>query len=97
MKKTEGTVITVGPGKPHQESGILYPMPVAAGDSVIYGQYDGTKFEMNGETHALIRDDDILIKFTGDKLSLESVEVVNDYVLVYVFTQGEEKTTSGGL
>ena len=97
MKKTEGTVITVGPGKPHQESGILYPMPVAAGDNVIYGQYDGTKFEMNGETHALIRDDDILIKFTGDKLSLESVEVVNDYVLVYVFTQGEEKTTSGGL
>uniref|UniRef100_A0A7S2S697 20 kDa chaperonin, chloroplastic n=1 Tax=Eucampia antarctica TaxID=49252 RepID=A0A7S2S697_9STRA len=97
IQKTEGQVISTGSGKPHQESGILYPMPVEAGENVIYGQYDGTKFEMNGETHALIRDDDILVKFNTDSLNLDTVEVVSDNVLIHVLTKGEDQQTSGGL
>lgn len=90
--------MALGEGKPHQESGILYPMPVEVGENVIYGKYDGTKFEMNGETHALIRDDDILIKFEANsELTLDSVDVVSDNVLIHVLTKGEEQQTSGGL
>lgn len=93
--KTEGTVVDVGPGKPHPDSGILYPMPVETGDSVVYGKYDGTEVVLDGEKHSLIRDTDILVKFKDGPLSEENVEVVNDSLLVEVQTREEE--TSGGL
>jgi len=96
IKKTEGVVISVGPGKPHPESGILFPMPVQSGESVLYGKYDGTEIKYNGEKHMLIRDDDILVKFTGDTITLDTVEVVNDYILVQVELVGGDET-SGGL
>mmetsp|Transcript_13111 Transcript_13111/g.24641 ORF Transcript_13111/g.24641 Transcript_13111/m.24641 type:complete len:249 (-) Transcript_13111:50-796(-) len=93
--KTEGTVVDVGPGKLHPDSGRPFPMPVEEGDSVIYGKYDGTELKIDGYTHSLIRDDDILIKFKGGQLTEENVEVVNDCVLVFVETR--ETETSGGL
>ena len=93
--KTEGIVVDVGPGKPHPDSGILFPMPVESGDSVVYGKYDGTEVVLDGEKHSLIRDTDILVKFKDGPLSEENVEVVNDSLLVEVQTREEE--TSGGL
>ena len=95
IKKTQGKVISVGPGSPHKDSGILYPMPVQSGDGVVYGKYDGTEILIDGVRHSLIRDSDILIKFTGDKLTIDSVEAVNESVLVAVETR--EESTSGGL
>mmetsp|Transcript_15464 Transcript_15464/g.32701 ORF Transcript_15464/g.32701 Transcript_15464/m.32701 type:complete len:242 (+) Transcript_15464:133-858(+) len=94
IKKTEGTVISVGPGKTHQESGLLFPMPVETGEGVVYGKYDGTELDYEGEKHTLIRDDDVLVKFSGDKLTLESADVVSDNVLVKV-EDNEEETASG--
>jgi chaperonin GroES len=70
-------------------------MPVEAGDNVVYGQFDGTEVLIDGVTHSLIRDDDILVKFNGDTLSEENVVVVNDGLLVFVETKQTE--TSGGL
>ncbi len=70
-------------------------MPVAPGENVVYGQYDGTEINIDGVLHSLIRDDDILVKFTGDSLTVDSVEVVNDGVLVFVETR--ETSTSSGL
>jgi chaperonin GroES len=95
IKKTEGTVVSVGPGKTHQESGIVFDMPVVPGEGVVYGKYDGTVVDYDGERHTLIRDDDILVKFTGGELTLDSVDVVRDAVLVSVNTKEEE--TSGGI
>jgi chaperonin GroES len=92
--KTEGTVISVGPGRTHPESGIVVTMPVDAGDGVVFGKYDGTEIEYDGSTHTLIRDDDILVKFKGE-LSLDTVEVVRDRVLVRVDSKEEE--TEGGI
>lgn len=98
IKKTEGTVISTGPGNYHQDSGIPYPMPVEAGDGVVYGQYDGTEVKMDGETYSLIRDSDVLIKFNGEEsLSLDNVQSVNDGILVRVSVSGEENMSSGGL
>lgn len=96
IKKTEGVVVSVGPGKPHPESGTLFPMPVESGDSVLYGKYDGTEIKYNGEKHMLIRDDDILVKYTGDEMTLDNVETVNDYILAQVQLEGGDET-SGGL
>ncbi len=70
-------------------------MPVEAGDSVVYGKFDGTEISIDGVTHSLIRDTDILVKFKDGPLSEDNVEVVNDCLLVFVETKQTE--TSGGL
>jgi chaperonin GroES len=98
IKKTEGTVVAVGPGKTHADSGIVVPMPVAVGDGVVYGKYDGTELDYNGDKHTLIRDDDVLVKFKGgggEILSKDAVEVIGDNVLVY--SDKSESATEGGI
>lgn len=95
IQKTQGTVVAVGPGRTHQDSGVVFDMPVNVGDSVVYGKYDGTEIDIDGAKHTLIRDDDILIKFTGDELDLDTADVVRDNVLVYV--EKKEKETDGGI
>jgi chaperonin GroES len=95
IKKTEGKVISVGPGKTHQDSGVVFDMPVSPGEGVVYGKYDGTEIELNGQKHMLIRDDDILVKFQGDELTLEAADVTRDNVLVYV--ERKEMATEGGI
>jgi chaperonin GroES len=95
IRKTLGTVVSCGPGRVHHDSGVAFPMPVQAGSGVVYGKYDGTEIDIDGIPHTLIRDDDILVRFEGEKLTLESVEVVNDNVLVEVETK--EQTTEGGI
>lgn len=69
-------------------------MPVTPGEGVVYGKYDGTEVEYEGETHTLIQDSDILVKFTGEKLLLDTADVVSDNVLVKV-EDNEEETASG--
>jgi chaperonin GroES len=69
-------------------------MPVVAGEGVVYGKYDGTEIDYENAKHALIQDTDILVKFTGDKLTLEAADVVSDNVLVKVDAK-EEETASG--
>jgi len=95
IEKTEGVVVSAGPGKTHQESGVTITMPVVKGEKVVYGQYDGTELEYNGEMHTLIRDDDILLKYSGDELTIDGADVIRDNVLVFVETKEEE--TAGGL
>ena len=95
VTKTEGLVMATGPGKTHPDTGALFEMPVNAGDNVVYGQFDGTEIDIDGEKHTLIRDDDVLVKFSGSDLSMDSVSVVQDSVLVYVETK--EVSTEGGI
>lgn len=95
IKKTEGTVVAAGPGRTHQESGVLVAMPVKPGDGVVFGKYDGTELEYNGADHTLIRDDDILVTFCGEELTIDAANVVADNILVYV--EKKEEETSGGL
>jgi chaperonin GroES len=94
IQKTLGTVVSVGPGKTHQDSGITFGMPVKPGDGVVYGKYDGTEINIDEKKHTLIRDDDILVRFDGE-LTLDTVEVVYDNVLVYSDTS--EQATEGGI
>ena len=93
-KKTEGVVVSTGPGKTHHETGALYDMPVQPGENVIYGNFDFTELTVDGNKHVLIRDDDVLVKFTGDQLTMENVEVVRDTILLEMKDEEEEKTES---
>ena len=94
IAKTEGKVISVGPGKTHPETGEPFDMPVETGDSVVYGKYDGTALDIDGVKHTLIRDDDVLVKFKGDELKLDTADVTRDNVLIDVERQ---EATEGGL
>jgi chaperonin GroES len=94
IKKTEGKVVAVGPGRTHPDSGFVVEMPVKVGEGVVYGKYDGTEVKLNGVSHTLIRDDDILVKFTSDALTVDTVEVTRDNVLVKV-DRKEAESESG--
>jgi chaperonin GroES len=93
--KAEGTVVSVGPGKSHPETGAVFDMPVGTGEKVVYGKYDGTEIDIDGVKHALIRDEDVLVKYTGDELTIENVDVVRDSVLIYV--ESKDLSTDGGI
>lgn len=95
VQKTEGVVISTGPGKTHPDTGVLFEMPIKAGENVVFGAYDGTEMDIDGVKHTLIRDDDVLVKFEGDSLSLDSCSAIQDSVLVYVETK--ETSTEGGI
>ncbi|VEU36420.1 unnamed protein product [Pseudo-nitzschia multistriata] len=95
VQKTEGSVVSTGPGKTHPDTGVLFEMPISAGDNVVYGTYDGTEIDIDGEKHTLIRDDDVLVRFEGDELTLDSCSTIQDAVLVYVETK--EVATEGGI
>jgi len=93
-KPTEGDVVSTGPGKTHPDTGVQIDMPVAAGDSVLYGQYDGTPVEYDGRDHTLIRDDDVLLTYSGGAISLDGLKLLGDRLLLKPATTDKE-TASG--
>ena len=96
ITKSEGKVVSVGPGRIYEDSGVYIPMPVKAGESVVYGKYGGTELDYNGKKHLLISDIDVMVKFEGDELTLDGVDVIYDNVMVYV-EEKEEDTSVGGI
>eukprot|EP01035_Chromulina_nebulosa_P010444 gene10444-14029_t len=74
-RPTEGTVIAAGPGRVHPETGILIAIAVAEGENVIYGKYDGNRtLHYNEVNHQMIKDDDILLKYSGKEPTVENVQ-----------------------
>lgn len=92
-KNTEGVVVKTGPGKTHQSTGALFDMPVQAGDRVIFGEFDGEDMTIDGVKHTLIQDDDILLKYNGDTLTMDSAETLRDGILVKIKKQDESSDT----
>ena len=83
-KRTTGTVVAVGPGKKHWETGTLFPMASKPGQQIVFGRFDGAEIKYDQQDHLLLRDDDCLLIFSGDKPTLESAQVVSDRILVRV-------------
>ncbi|KAK7247839.1 hypothetical protein SO694_00120016 [Aureococcus anophagefferens] len=69
-------------------------MPVAEGESVLYGKFDGTPVKYCGEDHMLIRDDDVLLAWDTGAMSFDGVRCISDRILVSV-TKQEDTTVSG--
>jgi chaperonin GroES len=59
-KPTQGEVIAVGPGR--IEKGQRVPVDLKVGDSVIYGKYSGTPFQMGDDEVIIIKASDVLAK-----------------------------------
>ncbi len=61
-KPQTGIVLAVGDGKLDKD-GNLIPVPVKAGDKVIYGKYGGTEINVDGEDVLVVRADDLYAVF----------------------------------
>lgn len=59
-KPTQGEVIAVGPGR--VEKGQRVEMDLRVGDTVIYGKYSGTPFQLDGDEVIIIKASDVLAK-----------------------------------
>ena len=53
-KPSAGIVVAAGPGLAHPDTGVVIPMPVAAGDKVLYGKFDGTSVKHRGRAEVLV-------------------------------------------
>jgi len=62
-KPQRGVVIAVGPGRLDEE-GKRIPMEVKKGDKVIYSKYAGSEIKQNNEEVLILRESDILAKFS---------------------------------
>ena len=94
-RPTEGLVMEAGPGKIHPHTGLRIHNPVSQGVSVLYGKFDGKPIEYKGEECQMIRDDDVLLYYTGVTMSLDNVQPCRDYVLIEVPPRTEQQTSSG--
>lgn len=57
-KPLQGKVLAVGQGTKDEE------MVLQAGDIVLYGKYSGTEVELDGQKLLIMRQSDVLAKFT---------------------------------
>lgn len=55
-----GTVVAVGPGKRHPESGVLLPVAAKVGDVVRFSELEYPKHSENGHTYVVISDMDVV-------------------------------------
>lgn len=83
-RKTRGTVVAVGEGKRHWDTGVQIPITVNVGESVVYGTYDGTSVQYQGADHLLMRDTDLLMAYEGEEINLDTSRMVADRVLLRV-------------
>ena len=58
-KPQTAKVVAVGPGA-YNEQGVLIPMGVKTGDTVIMSKYSGTEVKIDGEELIIVRQSDIL-------------------------------------
>lgn len=97
IAKSEGTVVSAGPGRTNSESGFLRKSSLSPSETVVFGKFDGEEITYDGAAHTLIRDDDVLVKFAkGKGMVLEDAEVLWDNVLVKVVKK-DQMEGSGGI
>ena len=58
-KPQEGEVVAVGPGA-RDESGVLVPLDVKAGDLILFGKWSGTEVKIDGEDLLIMKEADIM-------------------------------------
>lgn len=58
-KPEQGTVIAAGSGKV-MDDGKVRPLVVVPGDRVLFTKYAGSEFQLDGEPHLILREDDVL-------------------------------------
>ena len=58
-KPQEAHVLAVGPGR-IGDDGKLHKMTIQKGNRVLFGKYSGDEIKLDGETHMILRENEIL-------------------------------------
>ena len=58
-KPQEGNVVAVGAGR-RDEDGEPTPLGVSVGDRVLFGKFAGSEIKLDGVSHVILREEDIL-------------------------------------
>ncbi len=58
-KPMEGKVVAVGPGA-RNDSGVLSPLDVKAGDRILFGKWSGSEVKIDGEELVIMKESDIM-------------------------------------
>jgi len=58
-KPQEGMIIAVGPGG-RDESGVVVPLDVKAGDHILFGKWSGTEIKIDGEEFLIMKESDVM-------------------------------------
>ena len=94
-KPTSGRVIARGEGRLHPYTGVRIPNAVEVDENVLYGRFDGTTINYDGDDVRVIRDDDVILIYEGDEIAEGRFRMAKDYVLLKLPPTGEGKTSSG--
>ena len=93
-KPSEGEVMAVGPGTV-KDSGVQVPVWAQVGMKILHGKYGVEEVTYNDEDHVLVRDDDVLLSYSGDEPTLENIKMPRGKVLLKLWE--EEKESQGGI
>jgi chaperonin GroES len=58
-KPTKGKIVAVGKGK-ILEDGEVRPCDVKVGDKILFGKYDGTEVQVDGQELVVMREEDVM-------------------------------------
>jgi len=96
-KLKEGKVIAVGPGEVDKESGAIQPISVSPGNKVMYSKFgESSTLDCGGAEHTLIREDDILLSYTGAEASLNDLTPTRGKVIIKLL-ENKDATDDGVL
>lgn len=59
-KPHHGKVVAVGPGKFKEDGSSRTPLTVKKGDTVVFSKYAGSKVEIKGDEHLIMRESELL-------------------------------------
>lgn len=77
------------------ETGVQVPVWAQVGMKVLHGKYGVEEVKYNDEDHVLVRDDDVLLSYSGDEPTLESIQMPRGKVLLKLLDEKEE--SQGGI
>jgi chaperonin GroES len=90
-KPQGGVVVAIGDSKTVGDKKL--DISVNTGAQVVYSKYAGTEVEFNGESHLLLKEEDVVGLLSGD--DIKELQPLNDRVLVQV--SETESQTAGGV
>lgn len=64
-KSNQAIVVAIGPGKV-TDKGTTIPMKLEVGMTVLIGKWSGTEIELDGESHLILHQDEILATVVED-------------------------------
>uniref|UniRef100_A0A7S0ZI90 20 kDa chaperonin, chloroplastic n=1 Tax=Timspurckia oligopyrenoides TaxID=708627 RepID=A0A7S0ZI90_9RHOD len=99
-KRRSGTIRAVGQGSRFVKTGVEMPMPLKAGDRVVFGvtgEHRGLQLKYDGKPCVIVTLDDVLgvLKSEDPASDLSEINPIADKILIHVHKQ--ELSTPGGL